>query len=87
MPVFIVVASRDPDKVGAAVQGLEVPHLAFKDDTWLISYEGTTRELADKLGIRPGTTGAGLVCSLATYSGRTSPDVWEWLRINWPENA
>ena len=87
MQLFVVVASSNPEKIATVIRAIGVTHLEFKKDCWLVAYEGTTRDLAIKLGIRPGTTGSGLVCSISTYSGRASPEVWEWLKVHWPQNA
>jgi hypothetical protein len=77
--VFAVIATR-----GAEVQKLPEPsYYEIKDDAWLVSYEGTTRQLAERLGIRGGESGSGLVILAAGYSGRASSDVWEWLTVRW----
>jgi hypothetical protein len=51
-------------------------------DTWLVAYEGTTKSLAEKLGIRSGEVGTGVVFPISNYSGRASSDTWEWLGLN-----
>lgn len=57
------------------------------DNAWLVRFEGTTRQLADRLGIRGGEAGSGLVASMASYSGRAPSELWEWLKVNWAEDA
>ncbi len=82
--VFAVIAIRQPESVRAEVEKLpEHSYYEVKDDTWLVSYEGTTRQLAELLGIRNGKSGSGLVLLTSAYSGRASDDTWEWLKVRW----
>lgn len=83
MPIFIIVSTRNINspKFVAAIKREKLKHYELKNDTWLISYKGTTRELADVLGIRDGDTGPGIVCLIEGYSGRLPRDAWEWLKI------
>ena len=87
--VFAVIATRGADRVREALaqqmSGDSVYEL--KSDVWLVSYEGTTRKLAEALGIRGGESGTGLVFPIGGYSGRASNDVWEWLKLHWPADA
>jgi hypothetical protein len=82
--IFMVVAFRNPEAVRSRL--IEIGSLVFyepKPDTWLVRFGGTTRELAERLGIRQGDSGPGLVVSISGYSGRASNDLWEWLKLNW----
>lgn len=51
-------------------------------DKWMVFFDGTARELAEKSGVRGGEEpiGTGLVLPVTTYSGRAPGDLWEWLR-------
>jgi hypothetical protein len=80
MRVFVVVATRDGPKVEAALK--EYQHLPVKDDVWLVAFDGTTRELAQNIGIRSGDTSPGLVCAISGYSGRLPKEAWEWLSLH-----
>jgi hypothetical protein len=87
MAIFLVRATREAPTVAQRIQSV-VPdsHLAVTEDTWLIDYNGMTRELADALGFltAEARNGAGLVVAVENYSGRASADVWEWLKQHWP---
>ena len=85
--VFVVVATRNADAIEGKIRELEIPFLAIKSDAWMLVYGGTSRELGDTLGIRNGEVGTGMVFAVNNYSGRASPDIWEWLKVNWPQNA
>ena len=45
---------RNADRIGKKIEELKLPNICVKNDTWLVSYGGTTRELAEALGIRDG---------------------------------
>jgi hypothetical protein len=66
--------------------GIVVPEKFYeiKESVWLVSYDGTSQQLAEKLGIRDGASGTGIVTPICNYSGRASGDLWEWLKVNWP---
>jgi hypothetical protein len=84
--IFAVIALRNPDAIAKKIRSLEVPSLAVRDDVWLASYGGTTKEFAEALGIRSGEIGAGLVIPVVNYSGRAASEIWEWLKVNRPKN-
>lgn len=87
MPIFVVTAVREPMKVEEGIKKLGVPHLSVAAGAWLVAFDGTSRELADKTGVRDGLNGTGLVTSVGSYSGRAAPEVWEWLKVHWPKNG
>jgi hypothetical protein len=87
--MFIVVATKGADQIGRAVEeefGTNDSY-ALREDVWLIPFDGTTRQLAERLGIRQGTNGSGLVAPLAGYSGRASSELWEWFKARWPQDG
>ena len=86
--IFVVVATKGADRVRQAVEA-RPPDTYFevKFDTWLVFFDGTTRKLAEDLGIRNGANGSGLVAPITGYSGRASSDMWEWLKVNWPDDG
>ena len=83
--MFMVVALRTPTEIKAQIVATVSAEgfYELKPDTWLVRYNGTTRELAEKIGVRQGTSGTGLVVSITGYSGRAPGDIWEWLKLNW----
>ncbi len=47
---------------------------------WLISYDGTAKQLSDDLQITDGSIGVGAaVLGFSGYWGRTSKAVWQWI--------
>ena len=52
------------------------------NDEWMVVFDGSTQELAEKAGIRGGDDriGTGLALSVTTYSGRAPTGLWDWLK-------
>lgn len=48
---------------------------------WLVAFNGTSRELSDKLGISDGSNGSAIIVGISGYYGRASTDLWEWIRV------
>jgi hypothetical protein len=83
MAVFVVIAFRNSEAVAQKVQEVaDGKHYPLTQEAWLVAHEGTTQTLAQDLGIRGGESGSGLVLSVQNYSGRASPDVWEWFKLH-----
>jgi hypothetical protein len=82
--VFFVTALTEALKVRARLKAL-VPddddRFELASDKWMVIFDGTARELAEKAGIRGGEErlGNGLALAVTTYSGRAPSGLWEWL--------
>ncbi len=86
--IFAVIATRQAADIRLEIEKLpEHSFYELTDDSWLVAYEGSTRQLAEHLGIRSGDTGSGLVVEAAAYSGRATNDLWDWLKVRSGENA
>lgn len=85
MQIFVVVAIQKPAAVEKQLQEITPDkYFEVKDGVWLAAYAGTSQQFAEKLKIRSGESGTGLVTPISNYSGRASTDLWEWLKVNWP---
>jgi hypothetical protein len=82
MAVFAILPN-DPNSAALAARvNATVPKGDFvrlPGGQWLIAHTGTTREVGDLLGLSEGETTDGVVCSISSYWGRATKDVWEWL--------
>lgn len=83
--VFFATATLNAPAVKARVREVIPAEDRFDlaSDKWFISFDGTARELAEKIGVRGKTdtvVGSGLVLPVTTYSGRSSTALWEWLQ-------
>ena len=53
---------------------------------WLLKFDGTSKELGEKLGLgeENNTTNTPcLITSISGYWGRGPSDMWEWLKTRW----
>jgi hypothetical protein len=87
MTIFVVFATSNPGPEFDAAVAARFPgdHLKVKDGEWLISTEGTAKDVSDSLGISAGTPSGGIVVAISGYFGRTSTSTWEWIRVKWQE--
>ena len=87
MPVFVVVATREAARIGEQIEAVidQSARLELTNDSWLIDFDGTTRELSEKLKIRTQSpVGAGIAFPITNFSGRGSANIWEWLKLHMP---
>ena len=90
MSVFLVLSMADTSAVlEARIESIcgESGKFALKDGAWFVVFEGSTHLLAEKLGVRGGETEPALVLPFTNYSGRASPDIWDWLGRHLPVRA
>lgn len=91
MPIYLAVPLvSESSRLDSAVEaniGVSDRYKLQADRGWLVRYEGTTRELSDKIGLtgqakgEQSPVGSGLIVSVTTYYGRGPTEMWEWLRI------
>ena len=85
--IFLVVGIKNPPAIVEKMRALDTKYCNLSDSSWLAVFAGTTQEFSEHLGIRNGEIGAsGLVVPVENYSGRAASEVWEWLKVNWPQN-
>lgn len=90
MAVFFILSMNDtPLGLEAKIDTIcgENGKFSLKDGAWLVVFDGTAQLLSEKLGIRGGETEPALVLSVSNYSGRASPDIWDWLSTHLPVRA
>ena len=84
MPVFAILPA-DNTKLKPKVEATipQGDRLQLPGGGWLISHTGTSKELAELLGISADNdyTTLGIVVAITSYWGRATPDVWEWLQL------
>ena len=72
----------DKEKIRNKVEALGCP--VYTDEApsaYFVSYNGTTRELAEAIGLSDGESGTGIVIPVSNYYGYAAKDLWEWIRI------
>jgi hypothetical protein len=83
MTIFVVFRVKASACMRAAIARV-YPNDSFDlgNNEWLISAEGTPKTVSDSLGItsHPDTIGAAIIFKVEGYSGRASPDIWNWIK-------
>ena len=83
MAVFAIVSLRNDlqlDEIIARVYWKE--SLRVSPSHWLVIDKGTSREVAERLGINAGH-GEAIIYNVSNYWGRAPNSVWEWLQSHW----
>lgn len=90
MPIYLVVPLVvESTRLNSAVEanvGASDRYKLQADRGWFVRYEGTTRELSDKIGLtgqakgEQSPVGSGLIVPVSNYYGRGSTEMWEWLK-------
>ena len=84
-PVYFVVVLSDVEAVRKRLREVvpeETMVFELDEDKWFVSFDGISRDLAEKLGIRgEPKIGSGIVIPVTSYSGRANPALWEWLSL------
>lgn len=82
MGVFIIIPTKAEHSLDKVIQE------QFPEDSYrlplgqfAIAFNGPAKALSDQLGISDGSSGLGVVASIASYYGRAPTDFWEWLKI------
>ena len=81
MGIFIIFNVSAIDKVRDAIAS-EMPNnfLEVTPGQWFVSADGTAQEVSDRLKISTGESGSAIVVSMGGYYGRTSNNVWDWIK-------
>lgn len=84
MPVFVVIPTDEgkPEWADKAKEHFGNKCFELPRGEFLVSYDGTSNQLSDALGISSGESGSGIVIGLNSYWGFSSKHLWEWLQIN-----
>jgi hypothetical protein len=82
MAAFIIIPIGNTSDIDAAV-AQKFPGDSFRlpKGEHLVVFDGTSKELSDRLGISDGQVGSALVVGINGYFGWASKDIWEWLQI------
>ena len=82
MTIFAIIPTSGKDKILQEIKS-QFPQEFFpvSNGDVLVSFNGTSKELSDKLKISEGVSGTALVLLVNGYFGRATPDVWEWLNL------
>ncbi|RWA51725.1 hypothetical protein AU476_21110 [Cupriavidus sp. UYMSc13B] len=84
MTVYFVAGVKNPQALWAKVEEVapEEKRYRIADDKFFVNFEGTSASLSEKLGIKDGSVGTGLILRVGGYNGRLPTSAWEWLSAN-----
>ena len=83
MSTFIVIPISDVDDFDTKpLEELGNKSYRLPNKEWLVSYNGTSRQLSDELGISNSDNSSAVVFNFSSYWGRAKKDVWEWIEAN-----
>lgn len=83
MSTFVVIPiSGNTAKIDGALGAYKNKALKLDRGEWLVSYDGTSKQLSDDLGISNDDTLSAIVIGFSAYWGRASADIWEWIKAN-----
>ena len=82
MPLYFVATLSQPELAWEAARGIiqESDILEVAEDKFIVKFQGTATELAEKLGYMDGDSiGNGIILLVSSYQGRAPKSVWEWI--------
>ncbi len=83
MAIFVIFRVSDPPKMLEKLREVYPnDHLQVQQGEFLVSASGTAKDVAERLGITGTTTPtvAAIVFSMASYFGRASTEIWDWIK-------
>lgn len=86
MAHFVIIPTTVDDSAAldqAVTQRFGNKSLHLPRGEWLVSFNGTSKQLCDELKISDGEIGVpAAVFNYSGYFGRANKDIWEWIAVN-----
>jgi len=80
MAIFAVIAPPDNSTLGSILEAQYANNfLRVWNNQWIISANGTPKDISDKLGVSDGSAGTAMILLVTSYWGRANPDFWQWM--------
>ena len=92
MPIFVLLPQNDVAQANLPAAVARVypdAHKKLANHNWLVAGKGTAQEVSKKLGITfpdnptAGPVGTVMVLEIASYYGRATTDIWDWVKTKW----
>jgi len=82
MSVFAIIGTANPAAIKIAIIAqYGANHYEVASNAWFVSDSGSSKDVADKLGITKGESNIqGVVVKFDGYSGRGPATAWTWLQ-------
>lgn len=82
MGIYIIIPTGEKTAIDKAVlENFGAESFRLPNGENLVVFDGTSKELSDKLGISDGHVGGALVVGMNGYFGWASKDIWEWIQV------
>ena len=82
MSIYAVIPLDENRSLDAVVKSIdESAYVHYSPRIYLVSYTGTSADLAEAVGFRKESENAslGVVLKISYYNGLANTDMWEWL--------
>ncbi len=77
--IYAVIPFDSEENITRQLNSLEQPvYFGEAPKAYFVSYNGTTSELANAVGLKEGGTSRGIVIPVTNYFGFANRDLWEW---------
>ena len=87
MTIFLVIPSSDAGPIQKALEDHKAQHhldfTSLPKNGYFVSYNGTSEELSNLIGISDGSSGTGVIVAVSSYYGRAPTTLWEWVKSRW----
>lgn len=92
MPIFVLLPQNDvaqQNLPGAVARAYPEANKKLANHNWMVAGKGTAQEVSAKLGITdpkdPAASAVGtvMVLEIASYYGRATTDIWDWVKAKW----
>lgn len=88
MSIFAVLSKNENPILEQRIEA-EFPdnYYKFSSSQWFVSFDGTSKDVSDKLGVTSKEDPiSAVIVDIASYWGRSSLDLWDWLKQKWEKS-
>jgi len=83
MSIFVILSKTDNNRIETAIlNNFPNDYYKISPGQWMVSVEGTARQVSEKIGITKEEHGPGpaIILAISGYYGRWSSELWEWMK-------
>ena len=82
MDIFVIFRVADPSAIEEALARVFPDnHKSLTSGEYLVSTNGSAKDVSDKLGISDNRTQPAIVFKMANYFGRAPTEIWDWIKV------
>ena len=81
MGIFVIFNASDPEALKHKIaSAYPADWLELTTGQYLVAAKATAKDVSDLLQITEGDTGSAIVFSMGNYFGRSSSNIWDWIK-------